>query len=396
MLLSTVPSKAGWTVLASSSDFNSKAAFERQYTYNYPGGRAIHNGSAIMSPANLSIPTAGTIRLTCKKFAGKWFDGKLYNYRSETFTWKNRVIIDANHPVWDLSIDAQLPYVAGTWPAFWMTPTNVWNCESDIMENWGTNGIRQNTYQSDADPQWASVTTPLTGPAHMNWHTYRVVALKIDASNVEFHYYIDGVQTSTQTKNNFINNPLYVMFDYQTFFPGQSVNGGNPTFKGPLLVNLKNLTISDLDLTGVAAGPITNGSYRLLSSNSGNVVDVPAALTTNGSKCIQYHKNGGTNQYWLMSHIGNHQYVVLSRQSARAIEDPVCSTVDGTQMDIGDFKGSPNQLWTINATSRGFYNLANVSSGKTLDVTGGSAADGAAVDQWTWVGANQEQWLFQP
>lgn len=385
---------AGWEALATGADFNSKSAFELKYNYNYPWG-TLHNGSAIMSAANVSFPTAGTVKLACTRTSGTWINGKFYNYSSATFYWKNQVKIDAAHPVWDISIDAQVPFVTGTWPALWVTPSGAWNCESDIMEDYGSEGIHQNTYQENANPQWLAQTTVPNNPT--GWHNYRVVAMMVDGTNVEFHYYIDGIQTSVQTRGNFVGNSLYLLFDYQTFFPGQSSIGGDPTFTGPLYVNLKNLKVSDLNVSGVAGGPLANGTYKIVVRHDGKALDVSGSAggSNNNTPTIQWTYGGGANQRWHAYHLGNNQYSLFSRSSGRTLTVNSGSTADGAGTSIYDYSGANWQKWTFTWTSTGYCRLTSVNSGKVLDVSGASTADGAGTVQWGWTGANNQQWIFQ-
>ena len=258
-------SRAGWETLADAGNFSSRAAFEQAYGYNYPGNRITHNGDCIMDPTNVVL-SGGTVGLRCTRFSGAVVNGNYYDYTSGTFYWKQAVVFDAKHPAWDVSVTCQIPYIAGTWPAFWLTPTNKWNCESDIMESWGVESIRHGTYgpppgAPGRKSTWAknhAWKTRLIGPQKTAVHTYRLLAFKVNDTDVEFHYFQDGVQIYAATKANFVNNPLWVIFDYETFRDGNGGAGGIPTFTGPLWVRVQSIDISDLNLTGTPAGPISN------------------------------------------------------------------------------------------------------------------------------------------
>jgi len=402
MLVVANTSWGGWETLADGSNFSSQAAFEQAYGYNYAGGGITHNGDCIMDRSNVVVVSGEGVKLRCTRFSGASVNGTFYDYKSGTFYWHKLVVFDSNHPVWDISVTCQVPYVAGTWPAFWLTPTNDWNCESDIMESWGAEGIRHGTYGAPpGDPgnanSWAQgdTETYLSRSQQTARHTYRIVAFVVNTTDVEFHYFQDGVQIYHVTKSHFVSNPLWVIFDYETLRTENAGAGGTPVFTGPLWVTVQRINISDLNLTGVPAGRIPNGTCRLVSRRSRMEVNVQGAATDNGGKCVQYPIAGAANGLWLVNHLGNNVYCLLGRESGRALEVPGWSRAQGTQIDIRDYLGSKNQNWKVTAVSGGYYELANVASSQVLEVSGGSTVGDAVIDQWPWNGGNNQEWLFQ-
>jgi hypothetical protein len=358
-----------------------------------------------MTPTNVVV-SGGNVALTANKLPSTdWINGVSYPYTSGTFTWKQYVTINPQHPAWEVRVSASLPDLAGSWPAFWMTPTNQWNCESDIMECWGNAEVRHGTYGAAAGnqggtPSWSGVDTSLSSPVTA-WHNYRLVALQVNSTDVQLYYYVDDVLIYSIIKANFVNNPLFVICDFQIFGDdpygesGRSASAGGPATFASATAVFHDLSVSDLDVTGVTQSPINNNTYQVVSANSGKVLNVDSAATANGSKCIQYDNGTAANESWWMTCVGNSQYVLFDRNSGRVLDDPGWSTSNGTQMDIWDFSGGANDLWTVTATSGGNYKLVNAGSGKALDVSGASTANGGVVDQWDYIGAIQEQWKFQ-
>jgi len=108
--------RATWKTLVDGTAFNSVSAFTAAYNYNYPWGDT-HNGSAKMFSTNISF-SGGTANIQSLPVSGQ---GSIHYY-SGTFYLKNSVTVDANHPIWDVSCQAEVPTATGTWPAFWMTP----------------------------------------------------------------------------------------------------------------------------------------------------------------------------------------------------------------------------------------------------------------------------------
>lgn len=204
---------ATWQTIVDGSSFNNVAAFETNWSYNYPWGTD-HNGSARMNPTNVTI-SGGMVTLTSSitnsdegtSSASPYLP---IRYNSGTFYLKQQIAISQQYTVWDISGQFKVPTQTGTWPAFWMTGADSWPPESDFMEFKGRTGCNQNTY----DGSWqTSITTVST--ASNTWHSYRVVASLENSTNVDFHYFVDGVMKSEQTATTFVGSPCWLIIDYQ-------------------------------------------------------------------------------------------------------------------------------------------------------------------------------------
>jgi len=218
--------QAGWKTLVDGKSLKNTRAFTRSWGYNYPWGDT-HNGSAKMSPSNISLSDGvATVQAVPVSDQGK------FHYSSETFYLKKWVTIDAARPKWDISIEAKVPTVKGTWPAFWLTGVKGWPPESDIMEFKGDSTVWQNTYNG----KWDNTLTNV--PTAGDWHKYRLVAEMTSADTVDFHYYIDNDLKATHTQTGFIGQPLWLLFDYQT--EGSS---GSPGPTDTTYTYLRNPTI---------------------------------------------------------------------------------------------------------------------------------------------------------
>jgi len=366
---------AFWETIVDGSSFASTNAFTNKWAFNYPWGTD-HNGSARMNASNVTI-SAGVV--TVRSTLTNTYEGAsskdpflTIRYNSGTFYLKQKITINSQFPVWDISVQARVPSATGTWPAFWMTGANSWPPESDFMEFKGSATCYQNTYNGS----WQSVGSTVSSPGSA-WHTYRVVANLENSTNVDFHYYIDGAMKTEQTSTTFVGSPCWLIVDYQ--MEGSS---GSPGPNNPATFSLTNLVVKRENISGVAAGPVANGAYKLLVRSSGQTLDVGSQATANNSLLDQWPSNGGLNQQWTVTHLGNSQYTIIGRQSGRALEMPGATTNNGARADIADYVAGSHQMWRLVATSGGYYNLVNVSSGKVLEVSNNSTANFAPVDQW--------------
>jgi len=254
-----------------------------------------------------------------------------------------------------------------------MTGANSWPPESDFMEFKGSATCWQNTY----DGSWQSVGSPVASPGS-SWHTYRLVANLENSTNVDFHYYIDGVMKTRQTSTTFVGSPCWLIVDFQ--MEGSS---GSPGPNTAQTFSLTNLVVKRENVGSAGSGPVANGAYKLLVRSTGDALDVGNQNTANSSTLYQWPYNGGLNQQWTITHLGSSQYSIIGRQSGRALEVAGAATNNGTTVDISDYAAGPHQIWRLAATSSGFYSLINLNSGKALEVSGNSTANFAPVDQWS-------------
>jgi hypothetical protein len=226
-----------WETVVSKS-FSSRAVFEQHWANGYPWG-SDHNGSARMFSSNVVV-NDGRVTLTAWPVSPAGSQGRSASnphlpiaYDSGTFYLRNPITINTNHPAWDIRFQCQTPSARGTWPAVWMTGAHGWPPESDFMEFKGSATCWQNTY----DGHWQSVGTPVSSPGD-TWHTYRMAARLVDATNVDFQYFIDGKMMTEQVSRTFVNAPCWLIVDFQ--MEGSS---GSPGPATPQFFSISNLVV---------------------------------------------------------------------------------------------------------------------------------------------------------
>ena len=207
-----------WETVLDGSTFNSYSAFEAAWNYLYPWG-SDHNGSARMygSPTDHNHIYLENGVLTEKAVRINWDEGSSSSdphlpirYHSGAVNAKTHVLVNDQFPNWEVKGDFQAPSVKGSWPAFWLTGVNSWPPESDILEFKGDANNWQNTFRTPSDV--SSTITAVSSPG--NWHNYRVWITKVNATDVDIHYYIDGVWKAVH-HGNFVGKPMYVIINLQ-------------------------------------------------------------------------------------------------------------------------------------------------------------------------------------
>ncbi|SFD99686.1 Ricin-type beta-trefoil lectin domain-like [Chitinophaga sp. CF118] len=143
------------------------------------------------------------------------------------------------------------------------------------------------------------------------------------------------------------------------------------------------------------AGPLTNGTYKIINRNSGMALDVKGELTANGSSVQQWNYTGGNNQRWTLTSLGGDHYKIIGVQSGKSLDVAGQSLIDGGKIQLYDYSGGANQQWVITPTANGYYFIQGVQSGKVVNVPRQSTEAGTLIEQWTNDGGNNQQWSIQ-
>lgn len=221
------------TVLDGS--FANYSALDGAWNYRYPWG-SDHNGSARMyaSPSDRNyvyLESGGVLVLKAVPVSAD--EGKSSHdpylpirYRSGAIHAKKQLLVDATYPTWEVRGEFQAPSVKGTWPAFWLTAVNGWPPESDILEFKGDGRNWFNTFRTPSDVSNSIVNVSSPG----SWHTYRAWITKVNATDVDIHYYLDGKWIAQHRGANFVGKPMWLIINLQMEGSSGSPGPTSPTY----------------------------------------------------------------------------------------------------------------------------------------------------------------------
>jgi hypothetical protein len=148
--------------------------------------------------------------------------------------------------------------------------------------------------------------------------------------------------------------------------------------------------------TTVVGGNIANGTYKIISRNSGLALDVCGASTSNGAQIDQYSYKGTSNQKWTVTYLGNGAYKIVGVQSGLSLDDYASKTANGTKIELWNCNGGSNQTWILTPTVSGYYRISPAcATGSCLDVFGCSTANSTIVELWGINGGANQDWSFQ-
>lgn len=137
---------------------------------------------------------------------------------------------------------------------------------------------------------------------------------------------------------------------------------------------------------------INSGTYKIINRASGKALDAKGLGTANGTQLIQWAYNGGNNQRWTLTYLGNGEYKLINVASGRSIDATGASTNDNVKLLLWDFSGATNQKFYLASPENGYYSFIFEHSGKAVDVAHASTADGDSIIQYTYHGGYNQQW----
>lgn len=224
---------ATWETLINGS-LGSYSTLESEWKYLYPWG-SDHNGTARMygsSTDHNHISVSDGV-LTLKASRIDWDEGNSSSdphlpirYHSGAIHAKDQILVNDQFPDYEVRGEFQAPSSPGTWPAFWLTGVNSWPPESDILEFKGDSTNWFNTFRTSSDVSTTKVGVSSPG----SWHEYRAWITKVSATDVDIHYYIDGVWKAVHQARGFVGKPMWIIINLQMEGSSGGSGPGGDTF----------------------------------------------------------------------------------------------------------------------------------------------------------------------
>ncbi|WP_035847119.1 RICIN domain-containing protein [Kitasatospora azatica] len=142
------------------------------------------------------------------------------------------------------------------------------------------------------------------------------------------------------------------------------------------------------------AATVDGGAYyRVLSVRSGQVMDVNAFSTADGTHIQQWTDQNTANQQWKLRPTGDGYYELVNRNSGKVLGIAGDSTAQAAAAEQQTDRSSASQQWRIDAVSGSdAVTFTSRRSGQVLDVSGYSTDRGAQIIQWPGKGGANQQW----
>jgi galactan endo-beta-1,3-galactanase len=189
--------------------FDSQAAFDADWVYNYPWGGTDHNGAARMAKSQVKI-SGGVLTITATKVSGQKparHAGKdiAIKYLSGAIGAKEHFNVSRSGG-YDFSGEFKATVARGTWPAFWLSGVDSWPPEIDMAEWKGSGKISFNTFNTSSQVKATDVTYPDPG----SYHKIRCEVRDVDGRDVSIKFFMDDKLVTTQAGKGFVGKPMYL------------------------------------------------------------------------------------------------------------------------------------------------------------------------------------------
>ena len=153
----------------------------------------------------------------------------------------------------------------------------------------------------------------------------------------------------------------------------------------------RTITIAAPDST-----PVFAGTYFFNVKSTGWAIDIKGASMDDGAGIIQWHSNGGSNQYWTLSLLSGSDYKLINYKSGKTIGVAGNSSTAGALVEQQAYTGSDYQKWTIaNYTCDGSFSFINKGNGLSLSVSRASTTEAAAYEVNIYSGDAHQRFAFQ-
>jgi len=207
-------------IIVATDSFKSQKKFDETWNMLYPWG-SDHNGSARMFSDNVFLNEEGVLEIIAKWTNWEWegystADPHLrITFHSGAIHAKDKIRVTEELPYWEISGEFMAPTAPGSWPAFWITGSDSWPPEVDILEFKGTTSNLQNTVTGPSwdKTEWTTVLTNIPDAA-TSWHSYKLILRRIDEVETAVNMYIDDELRASEIKD-YTNKPFWLIINMQ-------------------------------------------------------------------------------------------------------------------------------------------------------------------------------------
>ncbi|MDB5271825.1 MAG: hypothetical protein JWO58_192 [Chitinophagaceae bacterium] len=229
------------------------------------------------------------------------------------------------------------------------------------------------------DPTPASTTGLVTAYKDCNYAGFSV---GLDVGD----YKLSDLQSKDILDNDI--SSLKIAEGYKAIlYDGDNFTGASTTITADnaCLVNVATNWNDRVTSIQIRTNGVTNaaGTYYVQNRNSGLYMDVWELSTADGANIAQGTFNGGANQQYQFTHLGDGTYQILAKHSGKSVDVNAISTADGANVQQWTYYGTPNQQFIVTSTGDGYYKLIPKHSGKVVEVANASKDNNANIQQWT-------------
>lgn len=140
---------------------------------------------------------------------------------------------------------------------------------------------------------------------------------------------------------------------------------------------------------------IEAGAYKIISKNTGFVLDSNGVSKDLGRNVIQLAYNSTLNQIWKLTESNDGYYKINVMQTGLSLDVDGGQLNDGVNINTWGSNSSAAQLWYFEDVGDGYVKIVSKISKKVLDVSAASKLPTTKVIQWNYVGTDNQKWKLE-
>lgn len=142
---------------------------------------------------------------------------------------------------------------------------------------------------------------------------------------------------------------------------------------------------------------ISNGTYVISSSLDDNAVfDISEASMRDGGNLMICQYNGGDNQKFEVTYLGNNRYKMIAKHSGKSLDVQDANTSSGANVQQCTPNGGTNQQWMLQDAGDGYYYIFSSMNGLCIDLADGSTANNNNIRMFDFNGSAAQKWKLSP
>ena len=126
-----------------------------------------------------------------------------------------------------------------------------------------------------------------------------------------------------------------------------------------------------------ASKTLSDGLYTIVSAvNNNSVFDIEWASMVDEGNLVISNRNGGNNQKFDVTYLGNGYYKIEAHHSKKALDVYNASTERLANVQQCGYHGGMNQKWILRSAGDGYYYIISANNGMYMDLPNADISPG--------------------
>jgi len=145
-----------------------------------------------------------------------------------------------------------------------------------------------------------------------------------------------------------------------------------------------------------ASKTLSDGLYTIVSAvNNNSVFDIEWASMVDEGNLVISNRNGGNNQKFDVTYLGNGYYKIEAHHSKKALDVYNASTERLANVQQCGYHGGMNQKWILRSAGDGYYYIISANNGMYMDLPNADISPGNSIWMNWGNGSPAEKWKFE-